>query len=172
MKENVAFAGIHNPKRLPVPLHAMEALGGWERKYSSYSFLTLALDWGEESASCLSRSSAPRKGCPVPVGQEARWAPVPVQTERREEKSSCLCRGSNPDLLDIQVIVRHYTEWATPAPSLNTWCSINNSLHLQECITVVMWDCVMQNIQRHWTFSLYMLHRCPSHHTGHKIPSL
>jgi hypothetical protein len=28
MKENVAFAGIHNPKRLSVPLHAMEAHGG------------------------------------------------------------------------------------------------------------------------------------------------
>jgi hypothetical protein len=35
-----------------VPLHPMEALGGGgEKMYSSYSFLTLALDGGEWSAS-------------------------------------------------------------------------------------------------------------------------
>jgi hypothetical protein len=28
----------------------------------------------------------------------------------------CLCQGLNPDLPVIQSIVRHYTDWATPAP--------------------------------------------------------
>jgi hypothetical protein len=37
-------------KSKAIPLHAMVALGG-ERRYSSYSFLTSALDRGEWSAS-------------------------------------------------------------------------------------------------------------------------
>jgi hypothetical protein len=32
-----------------------------------------------------------------------------VWTQRPQEKSSCLCRGSNPDRLDVQSITRHYT---------------------------------------------------------------
>jgi hypothetical protein len=54
-----------------------------ERKYSSYSFSTSALDGGEWSAS--------RPGCalpPIPIVQEAGWAPEPVWTQRLEEKSS------------------------------------------------------------------------------------
>jgi hypothetical protein len=43
-----------------VPLHAMECLG--ERRYSSYSFLTSALDGSEWSALRLSRPLAPGKG--------------------------------------------------------------------------------------------------------------
>jgi hypothetical protein len=46
-----------------VPLHAMVALGG-ERKYSSYSFLTSALDKGEWSAS--------RPGRVLPRGKDPR----------------------------------------------------------------------------------------------------
>jgi hypothetical protein len=41
-----------------VPLHAMEALGG-ERRYSSYSYLTSALDGGEWSASRPGRTLPP-----------------------------------------------------------------------------------------------------------------
>jgi hypothetical protein len=67
-----------------------------ERRYSSYLFLTSALDGGEWSASRPGRALPPGKEPPVPIGQEAGWAPEPVWTQRLEEKSSCLCRGSNP----------------------------------------------------------------------------
>jgi hypothetical protein len=53
--------------------------GAWgERRYSSYSFTTSALDRGEWSASRPGRSLPPVKGPPVPIVQEAGWAPEPV----------------------------------------------------------------------------------------------
>jgi hypothetical protein len=58
-----------------------------ERRYSSYSFLTSALDRGEWSASRLGRVTPPGKGPSVPIGQEAGWTPEPVWTQRIEEKS-------------------------------------------------------------------------------------
>jgi hypothetical protein len=91
-----------------VPLHAMEALLG--RRYSSYSFLTLALDGDEWSMSCPICAIAPRKGPPVPTGQDPGWAPEPVSTQRLGEKSFCLRRGSNPDNPVSQCVVRHYTD--------------------------------------------------------------
>jgi hypothetical protein len=48
--------------------------------------------WGESSASRPGRALAP-----IPIVQEAGWAPKPVWTQRLEEKSICLCRGSKPD---------------------------------------------------------------------------
>jgi hypothetical protein len=86
-------------------------LGG--RKYSSCSFSTLALDGGEWSASRLARALAQGKGPPVPTVQEARWAPEPVWTQRLEEQSFRLCRGSNLDRPVVQLVARHYTDWAT-----------------------------------------------------------
>jgi hypothetical protein len=50
-----------------VPLHAMEAHWG-VRRYSSYSFLTSALDGGEWSASRPGRALPPGKEPPVPIG--------------------------------------------------------------------------------------------------------
>jgi hypothetical protein len=64
----------------------MEALEG-ERRYSSYSFSTSALDGGEWSASRPGRALPPGKGPPVPIVQEAGWASEPVWTQRLEEKS-------------------------------------------------------------------------------------
>jgi hypothetical protein len=58
-----------------------------ERKYSSYSFTTSALDGGEWSASRFGRTLPTAKGPPVPIEQEAGWAPEPVWTHRLEEKS-------------------------------------------------------------------------------------
>jgi hypothetical protein len=49
---------------------------------------------------------------PVPIGQEAGWAPEPVWTQKIEEKSSSLCRGSNPDRTVVQPVVRLHTDWA------------------------------------------------------------
>jgi hypothetical protein len=87
----------------------MEALGG-ERRYSSYSFTTSALDRGEWSESRPGRALPPGKGPPV---QEAGWAPEPVWTQRLEEKSFVPARDRTPI---AQPVVRHYTAWANPAP--------------------------------------------------------
>jgi hypothetical protein len=67
-----------------------------ERRYSSYSFLTSALDGGEWSASRPGRALPPGKGSPVPIGQEAGWAPEPVWTQRLEEKSSAPVEDRTP----------------------------------------------------------------------------
>jgi hypothetical protein len=67
--------------------------GAWgERRYGSYSFSTLALDRGEWSASRPGRALPP-----VPIVQEAGWAPELAWTQRLEEKSFRLCRASNLD---------------------------------------------------------------------------
>jgi hypothetical protein len=89
-----------------VPLHAMKAPGG-ERRYSSYSFSTSALDRGEWSASRPGRASPPGKEPPVPIGQEARWAPEPVWTQRLEEKSSASVGNPTPV---VQSVIRHYAD--------------------------------------------------------------
>jgi hypothetical protein len=74
--------------------------------------LTPALDGGEWSASCPGRDLAPGKGPPppVPIGQETGWALEPVWTQRLEEKSTCICRGSNLGLPVVQSVVRHNTD--------------------------------------------------------------
>jgi hypothetical protein len=65
--------------------------GTWgERRHSSYSFLTSALDRGEWSAS--------RPGRALPLGKEP---PVPIVHEagldaKARGKILCLCWGSNP----------------------------------------------------------------------------
>jgi hypothetical protein len=65
--------------------------GGGERMYSAYSFTTSALD-GEWSASRPGRALPP-----VPIVQEAGWAPEPVWTQRLEEK----CLASAKDRTSI-----------------------------------------------------------------------
>jgi hypothetical protein len=66
-----------------------------ERIYSSHLILTSALDAGEWSESRPGHALPPGKGPPVPIVQEAGWAPEPVWTQR-QRKILCLCRGSNP----------------------------------------------------------------------------
>jgi hypothetical protein len=84
----------------------MEAQGG-EKVY-----LLLIHDfgsrWGEWSASRPIRNLPSGKGPPVPIGQEAWWAPEPVWTKRLDEKSSCLSRRSNLDRPVVQSVARHY----------------------------------------------------------------
>jgi hypothetical protein len=66
--------------------------GAWgERKYSSYSFLTSALDGGEWSASGSGRALPP-----VPIVQEAGWAPEPVWTQTIQEKSLAPAGNQTP----------------------------------------------------------------------------
>jgi hypothetical protein len=47
---------------------------------------------------------APGKGPPVPIGQEAGWAPEPVWTQRLEEKSFTPAGVPTPI---VQTVVRH-----------------------------------------------------------------
>jgi hypothetical protein len=56
---------------------------------------------------------SPRERTPGTIVQEAGWAPEPVWTQRIEEKSFCLCRGSNLVRSVVQPVARHYTDWAT-----------------------------------------------------------
>jgi hypothetical protein len=84
--------------------------GAWGERYSSYSFFTSALDGGEWSASHPGRVLRPGKGPPVPIVQEAGWAPELVWTQRIEEKSSASAGDRTPI---AQSVVRHYTDWAT-----------------------------------------------------------
>jgi hypothetical protein len=82
--------------------------GPWgERRYSSYSFSTSALDGGEWSASRPGRALLSAKGPPVAILQEAGWAPEPVWTQRLEEKSSASVGDRTPV---TQSVVRHYTD--------------------------------------------------------------
>jgi hypothetical protein len=55
----------------------------------------------------------PGKGPPVPIVQEAGWAPEPVRTQRLEEKSFAPAGDRTPI---VQPVVIHYTAWANPAP--------------------------------------------------------
>jgi hypothetical protein len=89
-----------------VPLRPIEAHLG-DRRYSSYSFLTPAPEGGEWSASRPGRALPP-----VPIVQEAGWAPEPVWTQRLEEKSCASVGDRTPS---VQSAVRHCTDWATPA---------------------------------------------------------
>jgi hypothetical protein len=90
-----------------VPLHALEALR--RRRYSSYSFLTSALDGGEWSASRPGRAFTPGERTPGThctggwVGPRAG-----LDTEARG-KILCPGRESNPDHPVVQPVVRHYT---------------------------------------------------------------
>jgi hypothetical protein len=87
----------------------MEALGG-KKRYSSYSFMTSALDGGEWSASRPGSALPPGKGPLVPTVQEAGWAPEPVWTKWLQEKSIRLCRGSNLVRPVVHPVARYYTE--------------------------------------------------------------
>jgi hypothetical protein len=57
----------------------MKCLGGEE--VLLLLILDLGIRWGEWSASRPGRALAPGKGPPVPIVQEAGWAPEPVWTE-------------------------------------------------------------------------------------------
>jgi hypothetical protein len=72
--------------------------GAWgERRCSSYSFLTSALDGGEWSASRPGRASHPRKGPPVPTHCTGGWVgPRAGPDAGARGKVVCLCRWSNP----------------------------------------------------------------------------
>jgi hypothetical protein len=91
-----------------VPLHAIEALGG-ERRYSSYSSSTSALDGGEWSASRPGRALTPGERTLGTHGTGGWVGPrAGLDTEARG-KILCPRRESNPDRPVVQPVVRHYT---------------------------------------------------------------
>jgi len=56
----------------------------------------LGTRWGEWSPSRPGRALPPGKGPPVPIVQEAGWAPEPVWTQRLEKKSFTLAGDRTP----------------------------------------------------------------------------
>jgi hypothetical protein len=87
----------------------MEALGVEEIEL--LLILDLGTTWSEWSASRSSRALAPRKGPPLPTGQENDWVgPRAGLDIQATGKIHFHCRGSNPDCPVIQSIVRHYTD--------------------------------------------------------------
>jgi hypothetical protein len=71
----------------------------WWRFEGEKVYLLLIVELGIRWGWLVSVTPRPRfgpgKGPPVPIVQEAGWAPQPVWTQRSEEKSFRLCRGSN-----------------------------------------------------------------------------
>jgi hypothetical protein len=65
----------------------------------------------------LGRALPPGKGPPVPIVQEAGWAPEPVWTQGLEEKFPAPVKDRTPI---VQPVVRHYTAWATAAPLIES----------------------------------------------------
>jgi hypothetical protein len=68
------------------------------------------------------------KDPPVPIVQEAGWAPEPVWTQRLEEKPFAPAGDRTPI---AQPVVRHYTAWANPAPQLQIVCDV--TIVTQQC---------------------------------------
>jgi hypothetical protein len=95
-----------------VPLHPMIALGGGEKMYSSYSFLTLALDGGEWSASHPGHALHQGKDPQYPLDRRL-GGPQSRSEHGLEEKSSAPVGVQTPI---VHPVVGHYTAWATMAP--------------------------------------------------------
>jgi hypothetical protein len=68
------------------------------------------LDGGEWSASRHGHALSPGTGPPVPIGQEAGWAPEPVWTYKPEEKSFASAGDRNPIARIFKSVVKHYTD--------------------------------------------------------------
>ena len=71
--------------------------------------MTTALEGGEESASHPGRS-LPREKDPVPIVQEAGWAPGPMWTGAEN-----LAPPPGFDTRTVQPVASRYTGWAIPA---------------------------------------------------------
>jgi hypothetical protein len=73
-----------------------------DRRYSSYSFLTSALEGGGWSASRPGPALPPDKEPPVPIVQEAGGGgPEPVWTQGLEEKSSACLGDRTPAVQSV-----------------------------------------------------------------------
>jgi hypothetical protein len=144
-----------------VPLRSIDAHLG-DRRCSSYSFLTSALQGGEWSASRPGRALPPGKEPPVPIVQEAGWAPEPVWAQRLEEKTSASVGDRNPA---VQSVVRHYTnkeskqfllEKLIVARAVKKFTAFYRHKRYITAITVVKKD-------SHWSLIPANLNKCIQH---------
>jgi hypothetical protein len=137
-------------QRKTAPLHAMVELGVRGGIAPTHSWPRHYMGW-VVSITPLPRF-APGKEPPVLIVQEAGWASEPVWTQRLEEKSFRLCRGSNPDCPVVQSVARHYTAWATPAPYRRT-----NITNIKLLKMRVLWNtkpCSVVEVDRHFRRSI------------------
>jgi hypothetical protein len=120
-----------------------------ERKYSSYSFLTSALDGGEWSASRPGRAFTPGERT-LGTHRTGGWVGprAGLDTEARG-KILCPCRGSNPNRTVVQSVVRHYTDWATQALSA-FWISV---------IIFILTQFVLPGLNQSWCSCVTVLTR-------------
>jgi hypothetical protein len=91
----------------------MEALGGEE--YSSYSFITWALDGFKWSASRPGRALPPGEMTPGTHCTGGWVGPRAGLDTEATGKILCPCRESNLYRLVVLSVTRHYTDWTTPA---------------------------------------------------------
>jgi hypothetical protein len=85
----------------------MEAHGGGGREEVwLLLILNLGTRWGLVVSVTTRSRFTPGERTPVPIGQEAGWAPEPVWTQRLEEKSSAPVGVRTPI---VQAVVRRYT---------------------------------------------------------------
>jgi hypothetical protein len=146
-------------KSTPATYHG----GAWgERKCSSYSFTTPALDEGEWSASRPGLALPPGKGPWYPLysrldGPQIRFG------HRCQRKFFCPCRGSNLDRPVVQPVARHYTDWATRFTIKAD--SLVNPSNLWYLKLIDVWDiapCSLVEVDRRFraTYSLHCLGDC------------
>jgi hypothetical protein len=108
-RSNILILTIKNEqKRKSVQLRHAGTKG--ERRYSSYSFSTSALDMGEWSA--------PRPGWDLPLGKDPRY-PLDRRLAGPQSWSGHRGKRQNPlHLWRIEPWSRHYTDWAISAPTV------------------------------------------------------
>jgi hypothetical protein len=112
---------------------------------------------GEWSASRPGRALRPGKGPPGTHWTGGWVGPrAGLDTEERG-KILCPCRGSNPHRPVVQPVVRHYTDWATPAHAVSCTGS-NLELVTHNGATkypMTMWGCYWNKTVRihRWSVS-------------------
>jgi hypothetical protein len=89
--------------------------------------LYLGTRWGWVVSVTSRPRFPPGRGPSIPIVQEAGWASELVWTQKLEEKSFAPARDWTPV---VQFVVRHYTDWATPALPKLLYCYklINNPM--------------------------------------------
>jgi hypothetical protein len=141
LSENQIFAcpsiilhvGIYIYIRCSSPTTHLWRLRG-QRRCSSYSFTTSALDGGEWSASRLCSALPPRKEPPVPIGQEAGWTKAVLDTEVSGKVPFASAGDRTP--IPGRPVLRHCTDWATSAPR-DIYIYIYRPIYLQKFRTIV-----------------------------------
>jgi hypothetical protein len=104
------YQSSYEEEKLRVKLFRYRHTGAkQERKYSSYSFLTSALNGGEWSAS--------RPGRALPAGNDSRshwiegWVGLRAGLTQGLKERSFVSAGDRTPV--VHSVVRHYTKWAT-----------------------------------------------------------